>query len=605
MPAISIMPVRPCNVQKIYDIEIAPNSAKPNSKSENNKIFSYSYDYRQIESQAARAPSLPGVNIDSSEKVSKIETSKTINKNEEPMRTARSQTLPKKANDDVPRYSTAKSNVSVTAPSIAASDQYSEESSLAESISINISTTPQLSENGKIVRDFQHIGYDPESSSSTWLTKTAPALNYSNSNAAVKNFIEDIFEMDADKTTSIINEKAMDVFEREHSLDKIDHLASKNIFTETVEKIRKDKTSLDLETSMKSARALKDNILMEKEQENWCGGWNVRSKDTNIETEGEIHETDNRKSPKRNEEGLQLNQSLSSLSLNFDGFREMNRRAPISCTELCQHSKQQRIGYCQSSNSAEKLKRKASVSAPISMNKTYDADLESLSTTTDFSPKNYHGMHGIRESSRSRRRSRPPSPKLPILTPSMVTLSPNFSRTIKSIKSSASSPDRRPTLYKDASDKEIQIAAERFLRSVEKERQCPRLFSSGQSSDSEEEIGDFRRCQIVDDHVIQSAFTNVLDEGGNDTTSDFDFEKELEFSGLGKIHPVFSDSSDLEYSMSSIGYQISKLKLLGFNNSKTSMTQEPTHRMPYGCLDISEGEVLSEGEIRTGSNEEF
>lgn len=194
-----------------------------------------------------------------------------------------------------------------------------------------------------------------------------------------------------------------------------------------------------------------------------------------------------------------------------------------------------------------------------------------------------------------------------MLTPSIVTLSPKFSQTIKSIKSSAASPDRRPTLYKDASDKEIQIAAERFLRSVEKERRCPHLFSSSQSrsSDSEEEIGDFQRCQIVDDHVIQSAFTNAIDEGGIDTTSEFDFEQGLEFSGLSKIHPVFSDSSDLEYSMSSIEYQISKLKLLGFNNSKTSMTQEPTHRMPYGRLDISEGEVLSEGEIRTGSNEGF
>lgn len=201
--------------------------------------------------------------------------------------------------------------------------------------------------------------------------------------------------------------------------------------------------------------------------------------------------------------------------------------------------------------------------------------------------------------------------------------SPKFARTINSIRNSARSHssvrDRRSATYRNASDREIQQAAERFLLSVKKQNHISHptrahLNMTLSSSDSEEDpmqpLGGRGKCQIVGDQVIQSNFTNILTDdekisGNDDNACDVNAIENSEYANEMPMMPQhFTDSSDLEYSMSSIEYHISRLKPLGIKSSVTSLSRAPTHRMAYGQLDLSDGEILSEGEIRTTSGSE-
>lgn len=174
--------------------------------------------------------------------------------------------------------------------------------------------------------------------------------------------------------------------------------------------------------------------------------------------------------------------------------------------------------------------------------------------------------------------------------------SPKFTKTLNSIRSSARKLnfDGENGKYKTATPEQIQKAASKFLNSLIRDDKSTRPNRQDDDSDSDS-LNSYilapPKYRVIDDKVIQSQYNNILQYNTSGLTSD---------STINSVLPkgiVSGDEVNASTSSSSIDLRLSSLRL----RSPRSATQ-PIERKNIGDCDlngnISDGEVLSEGEIR-------
>lgn len=183
-----------------------------------------------------------------------------------------------------------------------------------------------------------------------------------------------------------------------------------------------------------------------------------------------------------------------------------------------------------------------------------------------------------------------------------IMRSPKFTRTLNSIRSSARKLnfDGENGKYKTATPEQIQKAAEKFLNS---------LINGGNASRPIRRVGDSDsdsmnsyilappKYRVIDDKVIQSQY-NLLDNTSG-LTSDSTIDPILPRKRIVKS----SDEMNMSTSSSSIDVRLSNLSLRRVAHNETP--QLLALDIGNGDLNgnISDGEVLSEGEIRPDEDE--
>lgn len=174
--------------------------------------------------------------------------------------------------------------------------------------------------------------------------------------------------------------------------------------------------------------------------------------------------------------------------------------------------------------------------------------------------------------------------------------SPKFTKTLNSIRSSARKLnfDGQNGKYKTATPEQIQTAATKFLNSLITDGNSTRPNRRDDDSDSDS-LNSYilapPKYRVIDDKIIQSQYNNILHCHTSTLTSD---------STINSVLPpgiVSGDEINASTSSSSIDLRLSSLRL----RSPRSGPQ-PNERPNIGDRDlngnISDGEVLSEGEIR-------
>lgn len=177
--------------------------------------------------------------------------------------------------------------------------------------------------------------------------------------------------------------------------------------------------------------------------------------------------------------------------------------------------------------------------------------------------------------------------------------SPKFTKTVNSIRSSAKklNLDGYNGKYKTATPEQIQKAAEKFLNSLIKGNKSTPPMRRDDDSDSDS-LNSYilapPKYRVIDDKVIQSQFNSILLENTSDMTSD---------STIGPILPEriveSSDEMNASTPSSSIDLRVSnrglRHKLL---YSDALQLAPPNNGHCDSIENISDGEVLSDGEIR-------
>lgn len=177
--------------------------------------------------------------------------------------------------------------------------------------------------------------------------------------------------------------------------------------------------------------------------------------------------------------------------------------------------------------------------------------------------------------------------------------SPKFAKTLNSIRSSAKKLnfDGDGGKYKTATPEQIQKAAEKFLNSLIKGNKSTPPMRRDDDSDSDS-LNSYilapLKYRVIDDKIIQSQFNNILLENTCDMTSDSTIDPILP----KRIVPS-NDEMNASTSSSSIDLRMSNLSLghkLLYND--TLQLAPPSNGHCDLLENISDGEVLSEGEIR-------
>lgn len=172
--------------------------------------------------------------------------------------------------------------------------------------------------------------------------------------------------------------------------------------------------------------------------------------------------------------------------------------------------------------------------------------------------------------------------------------SPKFTKTVNSIRSSAKKLDFDSAggKYKSATKEQIQMAAKRFLNSILKEKdyvhRTPTIDNDSDAASSiQYQVLKPPIYHVIDDQICQSHFNSVLDTLNHD------------------------DSNIDDCSITSIDYPFMNLNLLSMRNSTSSITPPNSFRILDKFSNgehngnISDGEVLSEGEIRADEDDKF
>lgn len=180
--------------------------------------------------------------------------------------------------------------------------------------------------------------------------------------------------------------------------------------------------------------------------------------------------------------------------------------------------------------------------------------------------------------------------------------SPKFAKTVNSIRLSARKLnfDGENGKYKAATPEQIQKAADKFLNSLIKGSSASQPVRRDDYSDSDS-LNSYilapKKYRVFDDTIIQSQYNNILLANSAINTSD---------SSIDPVHPLPMVKSIEEInessSSSSIEFQLSKLSLTQEEQNE-SMHMTQNRRISIGNCgsngNISDGEVLSEGEIRS------
>lgn len=553
MPSICIQPKIACKIQKICAIDIEPDYDEAKPSFDNNRVYNFTFKHDDCRPPNADT-ALDDGDVVIQEKANELLIPAEPQPFEDPPATAvTSQAL----QIDIPRPNFSDSNSFIDAISIRTCSSSSQKS-------IDRLIAPQSNRITAV-----SLSRTNDDSDSMQMRKPTLDMDYSRPNV-VQDFIREVLQSEGYVSPKLRSPAMQSIFP-----DTANLTSPKAVLQQTIDRIRNDRTSLDvrvLNHSNKKSAELIDN--------------RARDALSTPKTPTTDREIQCNLVPPLN---IPISQPITDRSENLaEATGHQNQFITFNRTLKTNHHRQ------------------------------FGDTTDTSSTTNGILP--CHATFRSSSCQRDRTLFTPPSPKLY----SSLKNSPKFARTINSIRNSARSlnfvVDHRSAAYKYASDREIQLAAERFLHSVEKQKRFsqqpePRIsFSS--SSDSEDDAGqanEHKKCQIMNDQVIQSNFTNILvdtrmsamNNDDNSSASVLTMSNNMTLDAVQNelLSGRLSASSDLEYSMSSIEYHISRLKLLGVKGSMTSLSQAPTHRMPYGFLDLSDGEILSEGEIRTASND--
>lgn len=198
-----------------------------------------------------------------------------------------------------------------------------------------------------------------------------------------------------------------------------------------------------------------------------------------------------------------------------------------------------------------------------------------------------------RADSRMPRRKMKIRPKLKRELNEDVIRSPKFAKTLNSIRLSARklNYDSENGKYKTATPEQIQKAAEKFLNSLIKDENLMQPIRRDVESDSDS-LNSYilvpPKYRVIDDKIIQSQYNNMMpDTSGltSDSTIDPILPNRIIMSSDEINASTSSNSIDLRLSNLSLRYNAHNEQPLGFGNCDSNGN-------------MSDGEVLSEGEIR-------
>lgn len=168
---------------------------------------------------------------------------------------------------------------------------------------------------------------------------------------------------------------------------------------------------------------------------------------------------------------------------------------------------------------------------------------------------------------------------------------PNVAKTLNSIRSSARNLnyDSENGKYKSATPEQIQRAADKFLNSLIKSDRLSRQLSRRDGDSDSDSLNSYilvpPKYRVIDDKVIQSQYNSILLEHPSGPTSDSTVD-----SMLPKRAAKSGDETNASTSSNSFDLRLSNMQLCSPLRRNSSTSESNGY--------ISDGEVLSEGEVR-------
>lgn len=285
--------------------------------------------------------------------------------------------------------------------------------------------------------------------------------------------------------------------------------------------------------------------------------------------------------------------SSETSSHNFDDLREILQRIRNDKTSLDLAMEMEKFS-----------KRQAELLAQQNAHSTETLDQETQCDTLFASTgKQQRVVIADADNQSTTRKSNRRQKKLLNVEP-MLLKSPKFKRTIDSIRSSARHLERESARLEHfrATKDQVHRAAEKLLKSLLKERPNSNKKTDDESEDCSNSTSlNFnlqpKKYHIVNDQIVRSSFSNVIDRNlheGETSSSDvpplnlnlLSTRSENAFSP-SKKRTAFSSDSDENTSTSMGGHNIHKFV---YNNQNIDEG------------DLSDGEILSEGEIRAAAD---